>query len=434
VLCIGQCYTHIYEGVFDVNDLLTTGFSETFGTNFTLPETRNDIYQAWGSYKLQDNQQPMLNIMQADDYHPYTMGHIAGFYVKYYMKSDGWNDMGLFNWDSENEVVAPCTGSCRKYQDTVGYEPSPDPRQHEWLSNDTKYECTEYCRKWQPLQEGNDGGSLKRQEFVTPHIGERAHTYLRDSTITLADPMYDLHNESLQVIEQLRLTSSDAYKQDAVHYFDDKLGVRTLISLRLRAQFSETGIHSFQEELLSLIGISTAEYDGLVQAWHEKWHHDLVRPTTVIKHWGDDDLFTYSGDPSVVGPETIKARDFEAYIRVMPHPEFPSGSSCLCTTYYEFTDMFMQENYNATVTNIQWEREGRTYMLNDMEELRDVCGESRLWGGMHYTAAIAAGEQVCSGLGQLAYEYIQKFKNGATFDNAYYWGDFLGNCPPNPQP
>merc|ERR1719446_131775 len=43
------------------------------------------------------------------------------------------------------------------------------------------------------------------------------------------------------------------------------------------------------------------------------------------------------------GPVDIAARDFEAFIRVMPHPEFPSGSSCLCTTYQEFTDMWMTD-------------------------------------------------------------------------------------------
>ena len=160
-----------------------------------------------------------------------------------------------------------------------------------------------------------------------------------------------------------------------------------------------------------------------------KWAHDLVRPTTAIKHWGNDYLYTYGGDDSLPGPVQIKARDFEAYIRVMPHPEFPSGSSCLCTAYYEFTDIYLSNMYNDTLKDIGWSESGRKYTLANLEELRDICGESRLWGGMHYTAAIPAGESICSGLGQLALDYVQRLKNNAAFANAHYSGDKLGRCP-----
>ena len=190
-------------------------------------------------------------------------------------------------------------------------------------------------------------------------------------------------------------------------------------------------MHSFQDEILFKVGLSTVEYDAVVQAWAEKKYHDLVRPTTVIKHWGNDNLYTYGGDPEVDGPVTIKARDFEAHIRVMPHPEFPSGSSCLCTAYYEFSDIFFQNRYNDTLSDLVWEFKGNEYVLEDMEELRDACGQSRLWGGMHYGAAIPAGEEICSGLGQLSYDYVTTLKNGSTFSGGrgpWYFGDELGEC------
>lgn len=436
LLCIPQCVLHVMDGLFDFTDQSRNKFLEEYGVETNNPNSRSDIVNAYAEMEVFGNSQPLMDIIEAEDYHPITMGSVAGIKIRAYADQDGWNSEAAMTYDREIGMEVPCTGSCRYYQNTVGYEPVPDPRVHTYLSEDTeKYECTGLCRKWQPLQEGDDAGSLKRQEFTMPHIGQKAHTYVRDVEIMLEDPEYDLLEESLLVIERLKEASSDQYKQDAIYRFDNKLTVRSIISEGIRQKFGMTRIHSFQDEILFKVGLSTAEYDGVVQAWAEKAHHDLVRPTTVIKSWGNDDLYTYGGDQSVMGPVDIKARDFEAYIRVMPHSEFPSGSSCLCTTYYEFADTFMMARYNDTLTELGWGVGENSYVLANMEELRDVCGESRLWGGMHYTAAIDAGSEACSGIGQLAYDYVDTLKNGATFSDGggpWYWGDDLPDCPNDP--
>jgi len=369
--------------------------------------------------------------LQDEDYHPYTVGHFLGFYIRGFMDTDGWNSLGDLVYDEELEMAAPCTGSCRSYQDTSGYVPVPDPRKFPYLSTDSsKYECTGLCRSWQPLQEGDTFGNLKLQEFVTPHIGTKAHAWLRDPTITLEDPEYDLYEESLLVIERMKNMTMDQYKQDAIEYYDNKRLVRRIVQNGIK-HYKRLGVYSFQEHLLYLMGLSTAEYDGVIQGWHEKSYHDLVRPTTVIKHWGNDELFTYGGDMSIGEPVTIKARDFEAFIRVMPHPEFPSGSSCLCTAYQEFTDEYTNYFFNETLTNQWfWEHKGRDYGFEYLTEMVDVCGESRLWGGMHFTAAIDAGAQICQGLGALAVDYVNEIRNDSTFGaNPWFFGDELGECP-----
>ena len=316
----------------------------------------------------------------------------------------------------------------------IFFPPVPDPRIHTHLNEDPdKYTCTGNCRRWQPLQEGDDGGSLKQQEFVTPYIGETAKTYLREPTLTLVDPEYDLYEESLLVIERVKETVTDVYKQDAVDVMDDKLDVRRIVQKAMEVQLVEPGLLNFQDYLLYLVGISAVENDGVIQAWHEKRVHDLVRPTTVIKRWDNDVLYTYGGDRKLDVPQYISARDFEAYIRVMPHPEFPSGSSCLCTTYYEFTDKYTTEVYNMTLQDLEWspKNAARTYVLENMEELRDVCGESRLWGGMHYTASIEAGEQICSGLDDLAFDWVTFLANNATYHSPHYKSDQIGTCVMN---
>lgn len=429
IMCNAQCYAHVYEGHLDFMERGIEEFANEWGFVTTTPSTRLDIKEAM-ELSDQGDSGPLNQILVSEDFHPYTLGHLMGFKVKEYMVSDGWNSEGDMTYDQETGMEVPCTGSCRRYQDTTGYNPMPDPRIHTELSDDnTKYECTGLCTTWQPLQEGTDEGSLKNQEFIVPHIGSKAKWYLREPTLTLPDPEYDLYEESLLVIERLRDTTTDVFKGDAVEYMDNKRLVRRIMQSEI-LKYKNDGIYSFEEHLMYLLGLSTAEYDGLLQGWHEKRHHDKVRPTTVIKHWDTDDLYTFGGNVLQGSPVNIKARDFEAFIRVMPHPEFPSGSSCLCTTYYEFTDLYTMHMFNDTLTDVQYTNRDRTYTIPNLEGVRDICGQSRLWGGIHYTAAIAAGEQICEGLGDLALAYVEELKGGATFqgDNFWYNGDTVGTC------
>merc|ERR1711935_20555 len=415
LMCAVQCATYTLFND-DMVEMYVDIMKDSLGFALQMPSDRMDIRDA--SYLCFEGGKcaQAIAITKDEDYDPYVIGHIIGNQVLSFFEDDGWNADGKLQYDRETDSVVSCTGSCRPYQDTTGYKPVPDPRFYDAIStDDDKHNCTGLCRRWQPLQEGDTVGSLVQQEFVVPHIGKRAKTYLRTPTLTLSDPGYDLYGDSLQVIEEVKITSGDQTRKSAVKIFDNKQGVRAMIQTTVEKQHIKSRDMSFQEYLLYLIGISTAEYDGLVQAWHEKVEHDIVRPTTVIKHWDDDILNTYGGDPSTEGPVDIYARDFEAFIRVMPHGEFPSGSSCLCSIYAEFTDLYLVAKYNRTITDIK--------QYADMTELSDVCGVSRVWGGLHYPPSIGAGVEVCSGLGTLASIWTLDLEGSSTFSNAYYKGD-----------
>jgi len=423
-MCYLQCDLYVAEGVFDIQERIHERYNN-IGVNLTYPSERKDIQAALRIFDSTGNTRQIEDILLSDDYHPYTMGHIAGNIIQKFMAVDGWNAEGDRKWNSEAGSAVPCTSSCRKYQSTIKYTPAFNPRNHPRYND--KYKCNGLCRKWQPLQEGDDAGNMKRQEFIVPHIGQKASTFLREPTLTLEDPEYDLYEESLLVVERLRNTTYDQYKKDAIKVMDNKLFVRATIESALKDQFKD--IHSFQDHVLYLFGSSMVENDSIIQAWKEKVKHDLVRPTTVIKHWGTDELFTFGGDPSVSHPVNIIASDFEAFVRVMPHGEFPSGSSCLCTGYYEYTDTFTSEMYNMNVTNLTL---SDRYVLSNLEELRDVCAESRLWAGLHFPASVTAGIEICRGIGQLGFNYVNLMKNNATYVNGggpWYLGDTLPTCP-----
>jgi hypothetical protein len=429
---MAQYSLHIAADVEEHHKRLT----EKQGYNATLPGDSADLKNAIDKCP-QDRTNcggpcaDLCAIVKGADFDPYVIGNYLGFKLKSYYDDDGWNSEGDLQYSSEEDDVVPCTGSCRLFQPTVDYKPRPDPRNTRPYDETTKYECTGDCRRWQPLQEGDNYGNLVEQEHVVPHIGARARTYLREPTLNLTDPSYDLYEDSLQVIEEVKLTSGDMARKDAIKLMDNKLQVRRVIQDAVLEQFGDSRELPFQKYLMYLAGMSSAEYDGVIQAWHEKVAHDLVRPTTVIKYWDDDDLLTFGGDRKADGPVSIKARDFEAFVRVMPHGEFPSGSSCLCKAYQEFTDTFLNDIYNRTVVNFT-DRFGRDY--EDMAELLNVCGQSRIWGGMHYPEAVPAGEEICTGLGSLGVDWTKTIENGAldSLENLWYKGDVRPVCGENP--
>jgi len=77
-------------------------------------------------------------------------------------------------------------------------------------------------------------------------------------------------------------------------------------------------------------------YNALLSAWSGKVKHNLVRPTTVIRGWGEEELDTFGGYLDDEGSRVIWARDFEAVIHVMPHSEYPSGLAPLCKAYTDY--------------------------------------------------------------------------------------------------
>merc|ERR1711933_310770 len=56
--------------------------------------------------------------------------------------------------------------------------------------------------------------------------------------------------------------------------------------------------------------------------------------------------------------------------------------------------------------------EDLSYVLSDLEELYEVCGESRLWGGMHFDAAVSGSFELCGEIGNDAYEFMKNIVAG----------------------
>jgi len=426
-MCHFQCMIVIWEDYYDMMPQMVVELNN-IGVDVTVPSEREDISAAMQTlFQNGDSISEIMTILNNDDFHPYTMGLVAGSYISKYMRLDGFNAKGLTKWCPVLQQEVTCTANCRKFQDTTGYVPVPDPRYHTNLSTDlNKYNCTGLCRHWQPEQRmDSTKGTILREEFAVPHIGIKARTFLRDTEVILEDPEYDYYRESLDVVERVDQSFRDAYKMKMIDLFhgdgNGGIGIHQLrgsITNVILSRFRS--FHSYQDQTLFRFGFSLAEYESFVHAYREKVHHDLVRPTTVIKQWGDDMLN--------IGGRNFAARDFEAiYPMLESSAEYPSELSCACTAFAEFTDSFVDEFYGGILENIAYPY-GITF--RNMTEFNDICGQTQLWAGYHFPASVTAGVTKCSGLGALAVEYIKNVRNDSTYNGGWYTGDTLPSCPP----
>lgn len=313
---------------------------------------------------------------------PRVIGSLVAGEVIQDMYNDGWNYKGLKTSGDGN-----CTANCRPFTDTYGYVPKNSP----WEISDPK--------AWQPLTESNELGFFYAQEHVTPHVGFHAKPVIltRDELDAreLADPDYDYVEEA--VIAVTNTATLDEYKTRMVKFMDNKINIAGGMIMRLRGKYQL----SLEAQVFYHYGYTSSEHDVVLLAWKEKVRHDLVRPTSVVQALGDAEVTSFAG--------THKAKDWVPLIRVMPHAEYPSGSGCICIAVAQFIDAFVSDQYGDDSIKTTWEFDDiGSVTFDKMMDLVDICGESRLWGGMHFTASVPDSYTLCDGVGTKGYTDLMK--------------------------
>lgn len=121
-------------------------------------------------------------------------------------------------------------------------------------------------------------------------------------------------------------------------------------------------------ETLALLGVAMA--DAFIACWHEKYRFNLVRPVTYIK-------------------ENIDPK-FEPLLITPPFPEYPSGHSVQSGAAEVVLTKLLGEN--VAFDDASRERDGLpARKFTSFHEAAEEAGISRLYGGIHFRAAIEHG-------------------------------------------
>ena len=109
----------------------------------------------------------------------------------------------------------------------------------------------------------------------------------------------------------------------------------------------------------------------------------------------------------------------------MPHSEYPSASACLCRGIEEFVQAYLTVQGISSFPLVFPRAAGSSYVepgttpatqtdlvYPDVAAMAAACSRSRLDGGLHFTAAVPAGEDLCDGIGDQGFAFATTLING----------------------
>jgi len=345
---------------------------------------------------LEDIQDALEDFARCKAYSPKALGQILAVQTLLLVRWDGWNTEGLLR----DESGVRCTSDCMPYRDFSGY--------NKGILNNTDFPSkdTPPEHRWQPMEETDRRGLFSKTLFTVPHIGLHAvpATMKRSALESrkAPPPEYNYTHEVELLLDRMTKLSPD--KLDEIDFMNEKSLLIVETMLHMRAHYGSS--LTFEKVAWFYFGISSVVYDGVITVWKEKVRYDLIRPTTYIQNFMPDrDLQLWSSPDKVV-----KGRDFQATVRVMPHSEYPSGSACICQTIGDFTVNALgvlfgdKDDVQPIDHSLSLRLPDGLQLLPDLSypnyaSAVESCGLSRLNAGLHFTASVPAGWNLCEGIG-----------------------------------
>jgi hypothetical protein len=185
--------------------------------------------------------------------------------------------------------------------------------------------------------------------------------------------------------------------------------------------------------------VSNALLDASIAAWDAKYVYDYVRPITVIRAMGDAPIkawrprslpavLAYSSPSTTAalgataapaGFTEMRAADWEPYLPTPPFPSYVAGHSTFCAAWARVMTLATggsELNFRKTVKHLYVEQRELappvTLDYPTVEAAADACGQSRIWGGVHWPDDIARGADLGRSVGENAWGRAQQFLLG----------------------
>lgn len=340
---------------------------------------------------------------QQNNSSPIGIGNRAGNAVVAARENDGMNQLGNEGGRIYNR---------QPYADYTGYQPV-----------NTAYELADPSR-WQPNFATDGSGLFKIQQFVTPQLAVTVPYSYDDPRDFDTPPPVDSDPNSPgyqdQADEVLAVSAGlTDYQKMVAEFFDNKL-----ISLGGSAFFVTVtrglGVQGWVE--LDFI-TNLAAFDAAIVTWQEKTDHDAVRPFSAIRWLYGDSPVTAWGGPGRGTVTDLPASQWRSYLGTADHPEYPSGSACFCAAHSQAARRYLGSDVLGFA---QPAPAGSSLVEPGVTPATDIvlgpwatwtafeeeCGQSRLWGGVHFQASIDTAQELCAPIGDIVYEFVQAHIDG----------------------
>ena len=337
------------------------------------------------------------------------IGNLAGTGVVAARSGDGMNQLGR---RPAPQSSGESSYHPKPYGDYTGYEPV-----------NTAYELSDPSR-WQPKMQTTGFGIFQIQHFVTPQYARTLpYSYESPQAFSVPRPVASqVHNIALYKGQADQVLAASAALTDEqkmiAELFEDKirgLGFSALFASQVNGLSLEDFVHF---DFLT----NVAAFDTGIVIWQEKTRYDAVRPFSAIRHLYGNDLVTAWGGPGQGTVTDLPASDWESYLPVANHPEYPSASASFCAAHAQASRRFFGTDdlgWSLPVPQGSSVIEPGITPADDIvlhwdtwTEFEKDCGDSRFWAGVHFPASIPAGQDVGHEIADIAFGFVMAHIEG----------------------
>jgi hypothetical protein len=342
---------------------------------------------------------------------PTGIGNAAGHAIVEAREHDGMNQLG-----DEGRAY-----HFQPYRDYTGYEPV-----------NTAYRLT-HPGRWQPFMASLPTGLQRITGHESPQWAYTdSYTGFNMRQFRLPVPNKSLRPNSAgyrsQVDEIIRTQVSLTDKQKLIAEFFNNKVLSLGFSIVFIAQARGLSLREFIElDFLT----NMAAFDMGIATWDNKLFYDTVRPFSAIRHvYGNRTIRGWVG-PGKGMVNNLPASEWQSYLVAPGHSEYPSGSTSFCEAHAQATRRYLGDD------NLGWSiphavgssviepgvtpAAPTTLTFNTWTEFARDCGESRIYGGVHFRDAVENVRPAGRRMGNIAYEFVKAHIDG-TIDGG-------GGCP-----
>ena len=159
------------------------------------------------------------------------------------------------------------------------------------------------------------------------------------------------------------------------------IGIAKIACRKTKADFSKT-VYAYTKTSIAIA-------DAFISCWDEKYRSNLIRPETVINEYIDD--------------------SWEPVLQTPPFPEYTSGHSVVSgAASMALTDVFGDDFAFEDDTELPYGLPVRSF--KSFRQAADDAALSRLYGGIHYRAALAVGIKQGRDLGKFIVDKLDMTK------------------------
>ncbi|MBS7791770.1 phosphatase PAP2 family protein [Roseococcus sp. SDR] len=245
--------------------------------------------------------------------------------------------------------------------------------------------------EWRPTPRVGPGGTelpgrpaqLPQWGEITPFLMDDGGQFRPDGPTPLDSAQWAEEFNAVKSLGAFDSTTRTAEQTEIAFYWRDLTNTYTPAGrwAQIAGEVLESLGHSSASAARIMAGLNLVGADGAIAAWDAKYAYNFWRPITAIREADTDG-----------NPDTIADPTWRPLFETPPHPDYTSGhATCSLAAAWALTYLVGD---NIAFTNASVGLPGVFRSFDNFVQAGIEAGDSRIYGGIHFTSANIEGQQL----------------------------------------